>query len=290
MPLPVNPPGNTLGRENAVLSGTGKRYFVPDFEGCLSLKAVLSGAAIWEAGRRTFRVDETSYLILNDRQRYSITIESRQPVKTFCLFFERGYVEDIHRSAVTAAGTLLDTPYAVVPGATAYFEALRPVSADIHSRLRDFATRLPQMSWVEWYEQFLEFAEMLVDDQGQTALAIAKLPATRPSTRTELYRRLLRGRDALLSSTESRLNLKAVAREAALSPYHFHRSFRQVFGEAPHRYLVRHRLSRARELLTCRDRSVTEICMECGFESLPSFSNLFHAHFGIRPSQIRKIR
>ena len=56
MKLPVNPPSSTLGRENAVLSGSGKRYFVPDFEGCLSLKAVLKGSAIWEAGKRTFRV------------------------------------------------------------------------------------------------------------------------------------------------------------------------------------------------------------------------------------------
>jgi AraC-like DNA-binding protein len=30
--------------------------------------------------------------------------------------------------------------------------------------------------------------------------------------------------------------------------------------------------------------------MECGFESLPSFSNLFRSHFGIPPSQIRKIQ
>jgi AraC family transcriptional regulator len=272
------------------LSGTGKRYFVPDFEGCLSLKTVLSGTAMWEAGRRTFRVNETSYLILNDRQRYSITIESHRPVQTFCLFFERGYVEDIHRATLNATGTLLDAPDAAIPGETSYFEALRPVSADLHGRLRRFAQSLPQMSRLDWDERFLEFAEMLVDDQGRAARAIAKIPAIRPSTRTELYRRLLRGRDALLSSTESPLNLKAIGREAALSPYHFHRSFQRVFGETPHRYLVRHRLSRAMGLLLERDRSVTEICVECGFESLPSFSSLFRAHFGVPPSQIRKIR
>jgi AraC family transcriptional regulator len=288
--LPVNPPGSSLGRENAVLSGTGKRYFVPDFEGCLSLKAVLSGAAVWEAGGRTFRVNETSYLLLNDRQRYSITIESHRPVRTFCLFFERGYVEDIHRSTVSAAGLLLDAPEASVPGQTGYFEALRPTSAAVRGRLQGFAAKLPLMSRMEWDERFLEFAEMLVEEHGQAALAAAKLPAMRAATRAELYRRLLRGRDALLSSTESRLKLKTVAREAALSPYHFHRSFLRAFGETPHRYLVRHRLLRAKGLLLEHDRSVTEVCVECGFESLPSFSRLFRAQFGTPPSQIRKIR
>jgi AraC family transcriptional regulator len=288
MPLPVNPPGNTLGKENAVLSGSGKRYFVPDFEGCLSLKSVLNGSAVWEAGGRSFRVDETSYLILNDRQRYSITIESHRPVTTFCLFFERGYVEDVQRSTLTSAGTLLDEPYATAAGG--YFEALRPVGADLRSRLQTFAARLDEMSWIEWEERFLALAEMLVDDRGRTDQAIAKLPAIRHSTRTELYRRLLRGRDALLSSTESRFHLKNAAREACLSPYHFHRSFRQAFGETPHRYLVRHRLARAAGLLESHDRSVTEICLECGFESLSSFSTLFRERFGVTPGKIRKIR
>jgi hypothetical protein len=127
MLLPVNPPGSTLGSENAVLSGTGKR---------------------------TFRLDETSYLILNDRQRYSIAIESHRPVQTFCLFFERGYVEDIHRATVNATGTLLDAPDAAIPGKTAYFEALRPVSAELRGRLLRFARGLPQMSPLDWDERF----------------------------------------------------------------------------------------------------------------------------------------
>jgi len=290
MHLPVNPPASTLGRENAVLSGSGKRYFVPDFEGCLSLKTVLKGSAIWEAGNRTFRVDETSYLILNDRQRYSITIESHEPVTTFCLFFERGYVEDVQRSMWNASGILLDLPNEAKPGEAAYFEALRPVGINLRDRLRQFSARLRDMSWIDWDAGFLEFAEMLSGNGQSARREIAKLPSIRQSTRIELYRRLLRGRDAMLSSTESRLDLKAVAKEACVSPYHFHRAFRQVFGETPHRYLVRHRLARAAELLQTRDRSVIEVCLECGFESPTSFSTLFSRHFGVSPGKIRKIR
>jgi AraC-like DNA-binding protein len=157
-------------------------------------------------------------------------------------------------------------------------------------RLRTFASRLDGMSWPVWDEQFIRFAEALLNEHRQTGAAIAKLPSIRPSTRIELYRRLLRGRDALLSSAESRVSLNEVARRACLSPYHFHRSFRQVFGETPHRCLIRHRLSRAAGLLRRRDRSVTEICMECGFESPSSFSALFRARYGVAPSEIRKIQ
>ena len=75
---------------------------MPDFEGCLSIKTVLSGSAVWQAGGRTFPIVEDQYLILNDSRRYSITIDSVQRVRTFCLFFERGFVEDVKASGLVA--------------------------------------------------------------------------------------------------------------------------------------------------------------------------------------------
>ena len=83
--LPVNPPSQLLGCENAVLSGSGIHYHVPDFEGCLSIKSVVDGTAAWETEKRRFLLNEDCWLILNDRQRYTITIDALRPVKTFCL-------------------------------------------------------------------------------------------------------------------------------------------------------------------------------------------------------------
>ncbi len=70
----MNPPGSLLGSQNAILSGTGTSYYVPDFESCLSVKSVLSGSAVWEAAGRRFTIHENCYLILNDRQHYTMTI------------------------------------------------------------------------------------------------------------------------------------------------------------------------------------------------------------------------
>ena len=72
----INPSAKLLGQCNAVLTGTSHAYHVPDFEGCLSIKAVVSGSAVWEAGGRRFVVRENCFLVLNDRQRYTITIDS----------------------------------------------------------------------------------------------------------------------------------------------------------------------------------------------------------------------
>jgi AraC-like DNA-binding protein len=73
-----------------------------------------------------------------------------------------------------------------------------------------------------------------------------------------------------------------------MSPHHFIRRFEAVFGETPHQYRTRARLDRAKNLLALSDYSVTDVCMEVGFTSLGSFSDLFARRVGAAPSAYRK--
>jgi AraC-like DNA-binding protein len=84
------------------------------------------------------------------------------------------------------------------------------------------------------------------------------------------------------------LDVEALARSVHLSRAHFIRSFRDTFGEPPHRYLQRRRIERAMALLRDTDRTVTEICLDVGFISLGSFSATFRAIVGCSPSEYRE--
>ena len=88
-------------------------------------------------------------------------------------------------------------------------------------------------------------------------------------------RRLLRVRDKMDRSYADALDIEALAASAHVSRAHFIRSFRETFGETPHRYLQRRRLERAMALLRETDLPVTEICLDVGFVSLGSFSRTF---------------
>jgi AraC-like DNA-binding protein len=79
-----------------------------------------------------------------------------------------------------------------------------------------------------------------------------------------------------------------VAAVAHVSPAHFIRSFRAVFGETPHRYLQRRRVERSMFLLRETDRSVTDICFDVGFNSLGTFSRTFRDIVGETPSAYRE--
>lgn len=290
MKLPINPPGRTLGAENAILSGFGSRYHVRDFEGCLSLKSVVQGSADWEMDGRRFVVNQDCYLILNDRQLYSMTIDSHKRAKTFCLFFERGFVEDIHRVMNTGDEHLLDSPQNPRQLGLEFINRLEPRDSDVLDMLRRFHAELAngRMELAEWEGHFLRIGAQLVRERRDTFRSLANLPALRASTREEIYRRLLRGRDFLLASLQGSLRLQDVARAAALSPFHFHRSFTRVFRETPHRYLTRHRMEMAARLLRSTEMSVTEVGLEAGFESLAAFSDVFRRYYGMSPVRFRR--
>ena len=104
----------------------------------------------------------------------------------------------------------------------------------------------------------------------------------------DLNRRLLRARDAMDRAYAEPLDVRAVAAVAHISPAHFSRSFRNVFGETPHRYLQRRRVERAMFLLRETDRSVTDVCFDVAFTSLGTFSRTFREIVGETPSGYRR--
>jgi AraC-like DNA-binding protein len=84
------------------------------------------------------------------------------------------------------------------------------------------------------------------------------------------------------------VELAKTARLAGLSPFHFLRSFAQVIGVTPHQYLVRSRLRRAARLLAERERAITDIAFDCGFNDLSNFIRTFRRAAGVSPRGFRR--
>ena len=108
------------------------------------------------------------------------------------------------------------------------------------------------------------------------------------SARHVTNRILLRARDTMDRDYARPLDVEALAEAASLSRAHFIRSFRDTFGETPHRYLQRRRIERAMEMLRNTDKPVTEICLDVGFTSLGTFSRTFRAVLGTSPRAYRE--
>jgi AraC-like DNA-binding protein len=100
-------------------------------------------------------------------------------------------------------------------------------------------------------------------------------------------RHLTRAKDLADARYFEPLGVDDLARAAGLSRAHFSREFRRAFGESPHAYLLTRRLERAAALLRTTDRSVADICLSVGLQSVGSFTTSFTRHFGRSPTAYR---
>jgi AraC family transcriptional regulator len=88
-------------------------------------------------------------------------------------------------------------------------------------------------------------------------------------------------------ASPERPSLAALAREAAMSPYHFLRTFRRVIGMTPHQYTLRTRLHRAAVRLRQSGEPVSAIAYDTGFNDLSTFNRRFRRLMGTSPSAYR---
>ncbi len=279
---------NLLASPSFILQGKAQQYFWEGI-GTLSVKTFCSGQALYRVDSSYIAVDDTAYLLLNHGQPYTITIDARQPVESFCVFFASGFAEEVARSLTTPTARLLDEPVAALPSLH-FFERTYPHDGDVSPLLfhlrRALARRPAESAWLQEYLHLL--MRQLLRAQQRTWREVDDLPAVRPATREELYRRLHRAREYAAALFYTPLTLDELARVACLSPNHFLRTFKAAFHQTPHQYLTTKRLEQARRLLLETDRSVTEICFAVGFESLGSFSWLFRHQTGLSPEAFRR--
>jgi len=109
----------------------------------------------------------------------------------------------------------------------------------------------------------------------------------KPGTRTFYETAVGRAVERITASLDQVLDLKSIARAAALSPFHFHRIFRGLVGETPHELHRRLRLERAAEQLVATSRSVTQIALDAGFDTHEAFTRAFGNAYDVSPSEFR---
>lgn len=93
---------------------------------------------------------------------------------------------------------------------------------------------------------------------------------------------------AIVGALDEALDLSALAKGAALSPFHFHRVFRGMLGETPLELHRRLRLERAAHQLLQSAAPVTTVAFDAGYETHEAFTRAFRAAYGAPPSAFRQ--
>lgn len=100
----------------------------------------------------------------------------------------------------------------------------------------------------------------------------------------EYERRINRVIDYIAGHLDETLTLSRLARVACFSEFHFHKLFRMQIGETVNEFIARMRVEKALFLMRHSPRrTLTDIALECGFNTAANFTRVFRKRMGVAP-------
>lgn len=150
-------------------------------------------------------------------------------------------------------------------------------------------SKMKQCATQEGFDRFMRFIEILglISNTSDTELIDPQYNGLIASPfETDRFHKVF---SYLIENYQQQLSLKAVAKIANLTPTAFCRYFKNVTRKTLIEILTEFRINQASQLLRTTEKSVNEICFECGFGNISYFNKTFKASTGYAPLQYRDL-
>lgn len=164
----------------------------------------------------------------------------------------------------------------------------------------DFVDKSPVVSCAEEFDSvFSVFSDLFLTQTVRNRLALLTHlhAATLSAVSVYIDKKMAETRDenvsfaeviARMQTTPGGLKLKTLADMMFLSPEHFVRKFKEVYGISPMKYYDRLRIDHATAAIREGQLSFAEIAESLGIEDPAYFSKFFKKHVGITPGEYRR--
>jgi len=254
----------------------------------LSIKYSHHGTEQYEVRGKGYDVKTGEFLFIPPNDPFYTLIDSDTEVIGLCIDIEQGILKEAAAALLCKEEDLLANPGITQPFALLPDFCYKTSGGQLGAYLQQLG------AWAENDELCLGSTEFFYT-LAQTVLRqhlpfiqqAGRIKTVRPATQKELLRRLLLAKELMEEEFAKDLDIRACAKVACLSPFHFIRSFKQVFGVTPHQYILQKRLVFAKQQLLYSPYSVNDIALFCGFANAPQFIALFKKREGITPALYR---
>ncbi len=108
------------------------------------------------------------------------------------------------------------------------------------------------------------------------------------STQSSYRQRLTKVIDYIYANIDGKLDVNTLAEVACMSPYHFHRIYRELAQETVNVTVRKLRLQKAVADLIRTDQPLNQVASNFGYASTEAFTRAFSAHFGESPGAYRQ--
>ena len=85
----------------------------------------------------------------------------------------------------------------------------------------------------------------------------------------------------------SNLSIAELAMLCGMSISTFQRTFHNVFEQTPAKYILEQRMIKAKRMLRNKNKRISDIAYDCGYENSSTFNRLFKKSFNLSPSEFR---
>ncbi|MBI3220027.1 MAG: helix-turn-helix domain-containing protein [Bacteroidetes bacterium] len=154
-----------------------------------------------------------------------------------------------------------------------------------------------RMNWWDFTKERKDFRQQYGYPASRPKTAWHQLEQYKPTnrikaqneiTKKDLTNKLKRALQLMRKNIKSGVTLAQLADAANLSPFHFHRLFKNAYELTPLQYFTRLRMKEVCKLLTKTKRPISFVAASCGFEDQSSFIRLFKKEFKQTPLAYRK--
>ncbi|MBL8151981.1 MAG: helix-turn-helix transcriptional regulator [Blastocatellia bacterium] len=274
---------------NRVTRGLIKDISINNHPSRLSVRWITRGSYTYQVDGRSFNLDTNKFLIINDGQHYNSFSARDVETESVNVSFNKKTFIDVLNKFNQPQERLLDNPSPVqTDEAFTFFVSTYRIEG-VLGQLLEKVVKMTSYSSVTTFalqETLYSLMEEIIKEQKKLRQDMNRTGCVKRSTQEELYKRISIAKQYIEANLDRPINLEDIATTACLSPYHFLRTFKSVFGLSPHQYLLQLRLQRAEKFLTTGSHSLTQVALNCGFTDLSAFSKAFKKRYGIAPSSI----
>lgn len=94
----------------------------------------------------------------------------------------------------------------------------------------------------------------------------------------------------IYSEYMSEITVQSIADRIGLERTYFSNLFKKEMGISPKKYLLKHRMEQAADLIKNRGYSVSVTALSVGYSDVYIFSKMFKQYYGVSPSKFKKIK
>ncbi|MCE7996607.1 MAG: helix-turn-helix transcriptional regulator [Roseivirga sp.] len=254
-----------------------------------TLRAVLNGYQYHKVGNADCVVKEDNYLIVNKGQTYYTEIDSEANTEAIIVAFGDNEINDVFDNTLKSGDQLIDNVLKDYSDELSIFETAYDNDPTINASLAKMKQAILSRSdsTIGYQELTYDLLEKIISNHFSTLARVDRIRSVKKSTKIELYKRISLAKDFMSANLAHKLSIDEISEVAALSPYHFFRTFKEFYQVTPLEFLTRERLKYASYLLKTTDLPVSSIASDVGFESHSSFTRLFKRNYQTSPTALR---